>query len=69
MTSVYNEVKDKLFEICKSRDFVTGPVLVRAKVLTAEEAIGNPETDDFPLQKGEERLMQAELCGSIGQVL
>ena len=67
MMSVYKEVKDKLFEICKSQNFLTRPVRVRAKVLTTEEAIGNPEADDFPLQKGKERLMQAEFLGSMGQ--
>ncbi|MFC1581258.1 Rossmann-like domain-containing protein, partial [Thermodesulfobacteriota bacterium] len=32
-----------------------------------EEAIGNPESDDFPIQKGRERLMQAEFGNGIGQ--
>jgi hypothetical protein len=40
---------------------------VRARVLTTEEAIGNPEADDFLLQKGKEKLMQAEFLGAKGQ--
>jgi len=64
---VYEEVKEKLFEICNSHDLLTQPVRVKARVLTTEEAIGNPEADDFPLQKGKERLMQAVFLGSMGQ--
>ena len=40
---------------------------VRARVLTEEEAIGNPEADDFYLQGGKERLMQAEFFDAGGQ--
>jgi len=67
MTNVFENFKDKLFDICNSRDFLNQPVQVHARVLSTEEAIGNPEADDFPLQKGRERLMQAEFCGSMGQ--
>ena len=42
-------------------------IRIRAKTLTPEEAIGNPEADDFPLQKGKERLMQAEFGLGKGQ--
>jgi uncharacterized protein (DUF4213/DUF364 family) len=42
-------------------------VRVRAHTLSTEEAIGNPEGDDFPLQKGKEKLMQAEFSGAAGQ--
>ena len=41
--------------------------VIRAKPLTPEEAIGNPESEDFPILKGHERLMQAEFRGSFGQ--
>ena len=67
MFDVYEEVKGKLFEICNSHDLLTQPVRVKARVLSTEEAIGNPESDDFPLQKGKERLMQAAFLGSMGQ--
>jgi hypothetical protein len=36
-------------------------------VLTTDEAIGYPEGDDFPLQQGKERLMEAEFLGARGQ--
>mgnify|MGYP001412656992 CR=1 FL=1 len=42
-------------------------VEVKCSVLTAEEAIGNPERKDFPIQKGKEKMMQAYFGGSYGQ--
>ena len=42
-------------------------VKVLARTLSPEEAIGNPEDNDYPLQKGKERLMQAEFKGFHGQ--
>ena len=42
-------------------------VIVRAATLSTEQAIGNPEDKDYPIVKGEERLMQAEFRGSRGQ--
>jgi hypothetical protein len=67
MTDVYDDIKQQLFALCENQNLLARPVRVRARVLTAEEAIGNPEADDFPLQKGKERLMQTEFSGSIGQ--
>ncbi len=67
MFNVYEEVNEKLFQICNSHDLLTQPVRVKPRVLATEEAIGNPEADDFPLQKGKERLMQAALLGAMGQ--
>ncbi|MGQ9629949.1 MAG: Rossmann-like domain-containing protein [bacterium] len=40
---------------------------MRARVLSPEESIGNPERRDFPLLAGRERLVQAEFRGSLGQ--
>ena len=42
-------------------------VRIQARGLSTQEAIGNPEADDFPLQKGKERLMQAGFCNALGQ--
>ena len=67
MFDVYRKIREALFEICNSHDLLAQPVQVKTRVLTTQEAIGNPEADDFPLQKGKERLMQAEFQGSKGQ--
>ena len=42
-------------------------IAVTCSVLTAQEAIGNPGREDFPIQKGKEKLMQACFEGSYGQ--
>jgi len=67
MSEVYEEIRKRLFDICRTEELLSQPVQVKARVLTPEEAIGNPEADDFPIQKGKERLMQAEFLGSMGQ--
>ncbi|MBW1720427.1 MAG: hypothetical protein JRH13_03435 [Deltaproteobacteria bacterium] len=67
MSEIYDEIKGRFNEILKDRDMLAESVRVKARALSAEEAIGNPEADDFPLQKGRERLMQAEFRGAFGQ--
>jgi hypothetical protein len=67
MVDVYERLKKKIFEISEDQELLSKPVKVQARVLTTEEAIGNPEEDDFPLQKGKEKLMQAEFLGAMGQ--
>ena len=67
MTRLYDELKRRTREILEDKDLFSQKVLIKARALSTEEAIGNPEADDFPLQKGKERLMQAEFAGSFGQ--
>jgi hypothetical protein len=66
-TRLYDELKKRTREILKDQDLLSQRVRIKARALSTEEAIGNPEADDFPLQKGKERLMQAEFAGSLGQ--
>jgi hypothetical protein len=67
MTRLYDEIKKRTREKLKDQDLFSQKVRIKARALSTEEAIGNPEADDFPLQKGKERLMQAEFAGSLGQ--
>ncbi len=67
MTDVYRRLQEKAYEVAAANKLLRGKVTVKAKVLSTEEAIGNPEEDDFPLQKGKERLMEAEFLGARGQ--
>lgn len=64
---VYGPLKDQFARICREQSLMDQPVRVKARTLGVEEAIGNPEADDFPLQQGKERLMQADFLGSSGQ--
>ena len=67
MTSVYDQIKQQARPLFQDRGMMDKRVRVEARALSTEEAIGNPEGDDFPLQQGKERLMQAELNGALGQ--
>ena len=66
MPGIYDEIKKRAFDII-DKNLLDMSITVKARALSTEEAIGNPESDDFPLMKGKERLMQAELEGSAGQ--
>jgi hypothetical protein len=68
MESLFDTLKERALKLWDEQGLLDQKVLVQARTLSTEEAIGNPEADDFPLQKGKERLMQAEFQGSIGQV-
>jgi len=67
MSTLYETLRTKALSALKDHELIHHRVKVKARALTTEEAIGNPEGDDFPLQKGKERLMQAEINGSVGQ--
>ena len=64
---MYTEIKEKFLKIIEQYNLSDETVLIRAKTLTPKEAIGDPEGDDFPILKGHERLMQAEVRGCFGQ--
>ena len=65
--TVLNTVRERLLPILEREDLMDEEVRVKARVLTTEEAIGDPEGDDFPLQQGKERLMEAVFQGARGQ--
>ncbi|MBW1782422.1 MAG: hypothetical protein JRL30_16980 [Deltaproteobacteria bacterium] len=67
MTDIYKELKQRMLKMIEGQDLLDGRVRIQARGLTVEEAIGNPEADDFPLQKGKERLMQADFYNAAGQ--
>ena len=67
MIGMYKEIKERFAQIVVENNLSDEAVRISAKTLTPEEAIGNPESDDFPILKGHERLMQAEFKGSFGQ--
>lgn len=67
MSSVYPILQEKLSNICSANGLLNEQVHIQARVLSTEEAIGNPDGDDFPLQKGKERLMEASFGQGRGQ--
>jgi hypothetical protein len=67
MTDLYHQLKNKAAAIFDRHGLMGDTVRIKARALSAEEAIGHPEGDDFPIQKGKERLMQAIIDGAAGQ--
>lgn len=67
MSTIYDTLREQALELCRRENLLQEHITVKARTLTTQEAIGNPEDQDFPLQKGNERLMQAEFRGSRGQ--
>ena len=64
---MYDIIRKKFSDIVDENKLGDEEVSVFVKTLTPTEAIGNPEHNDYPIQKGKERMMQAEFKGSQGQ--
>jgi len=63
---MHDIIREKFIKLIKEHGLEGEEVIVKAEALSPEQAIGNPEDKDYPLVKGEERLMQAEFRGSRG---
>lgn len=67
MTGLIEALREKLSEVVVAEGLLDREVVVRAEILTPEQAIGHPGSDEFPLARGKERLVEAELEGCKGQ--
>lgn len=56
-----------LKDLADKNKFGEQKIEISCSVLTAREAIGDPERNDFPIQKGKEKMMQACFGCSYGQ--
>jgi uncharacterized protein (DUF4213/DUF364 family) len=65
--SYLSRVQKKARDIWTKENFLDENVFVAARTLSVKEAIGNPEGDDFPLQRGKEKLMEAQFRNARGQ--
>lgn len=63
---MHDIIREKFIRLIKEHGLEGEEVTVKAAALSPEQAIGNPEDKDYPLVKGDERLMQAEFRGSKG---
>ncbi|MGB9804445.1 Rossmann-like domain-containing protein [Desulfofundulus sp.] len=64
---IYDVLRQRAAELADRAGLFVLPVEVRSRVLTPQEAIGNPGRLDFPLQSGKERLVEAQFQGARGQ--
>ncbi|MBU4421793.1 hypothetical protein KKB41_02420 [Patescibacteria group bacterium] len=59
-------IREKAKNIINKYDFSNENITIKTKTLTPQEAIGNPEHNDYPIIKGKERLLEAEFKNSKG---
>ncbi|MGO0122553.1 Rossmann-like domain-containing protein [Desulfothermobacter acidiphilus] len=64
---IYDSIRQRARELADQAGLLDCPVELLARVLSPEEAIGQPGRSDFPLQRGKEKLMEAYLLGARGQ--
>ena len=63
----FKKLQPFINDILRDPELASVEVAVNCQALSPAEAIGSPGRDDFPLQKGKEKLMQAEIDGCSGQ--
>jgi len=63
----YAELLGRFREIVETNNLLDQEIVITGRALSVEEAIGNPQRQDFPIAKGKEKLMQAEFKGFKGQ--
>ena len=66
MSSVLEAARSVVMARVKKEALSKQPILIRARVLSTQEAIGNPEEYDFPLLKGKEKIIEANYAGHLG---
>lgn len=64
---LFEDLREKFLKLAMDNNLLEEDIIIRGRPLTAKEAIGNPDRQDFPLIKGKEKLMQAEFRRSFGQ--
>jgi len=64
---LYEELKETLKKEIQKHNLSGQNISVRCKALSATEAIGKPEHDDYPIIKGKEVMVEAVFEGAKGQ--
>lgn len=59
--------QQKFADIAADKSLLSEAVQVEVKPLTTKQAIGTPDRQDFPLQKGKERILEARFKNGAGQ--
>ena len=65
--NLYEELREALRKEVQRHNLSGQNISVRCKALSASEAIGNPEHDDYPIIKGKEVMVEAVFRGAKGQ--
>jgi hypothetical protein len=65
--NIIQSFRHRFEEIVRDNDLLSEGVQVEVKPLTVKQAIGTPERQDFPIQKGKERILEARFKSGAGQ--
>ena len=65
--NVYEELREALRQEIRSLHLSGQNVSIRCRALSAKEAIGTPEHNDYPIIKGREVMVEAVFEGTVGQ--
>lgn len=68
MQNVLEEVRSRAVSLWEDENILDRSVNVVTGPLTVEQAIGNPDGSDFPIQQGKERLMEAGFDGPADEL-
>lgn len=66
--SILDEAKEKFLKVVTDNSLLRSNVDIKMRPLSAEEAIGKPKRDDYPLLLGKEVLVEAKFNEARGQV-
>ena len=66
MSNIFQTAKETVISRLKKEGLLEKPIFIKARVLSAQEAIGNPEEYDFPLLKGKEKIVETNFQGNLG---
>jgi hypothetical protein len=66
-TDIYEALKKAMHRVLLEKGLLAQTVTIRCKALSAKEAIGNPDHDDYPIIKGREVIVESDLNGVKGQ--
>jgi len=67
MIQIYEKLQQTLRDKVQRHNLGGEKVSVSCRDLSAEEAIGHPDDEDYPIIKGKERMMEAVFAGARGQ--
>ena len=65
--NLLEKLKDELGKVAEEKQWLDRELTVECNALSTEEAIGTPEEQDYPIQKGQETMLQVSFMGSKGQ--
>lgn len=65
--SIYDILKKALEKQINSHNLADKPIDITCKALSAKQAIGTPDHDDYPIIKGKEVMVEADFLNAKGQ--